>query len=152
MNKTFYKGEACMKFLYMTFCEKEYIQNGLKSEQYLRRVHSAPIEHPIVHWIQENLKPIKKNESVLYYDFPKEKVKDFYNLLVEAHAEKSNESPRPWKFLPNPSEESYIYPMAQYEKEYGTTYYESIYKYITAIEIIINIFDFDTNQLILYIQ
>ena len=141
-----------MKFLYIVYRKKQDIQNGLTSDQLLKRVHSAPIEHPIVHWIQENLESVQKNDTVVYYDFPKEKVKDFYNVLMDAHAEKSYESPRPWKFLPIPSEEQYIYPIAQYEKEYSTTYYEALYKYITAIGIILNIFDFEANQLMLYIQ
>lgn len=141
-----------MKFLYIAYRERQDVQNGLAFEKLLKRVHSAPIEHPIVHWVQENLKSAQKNDTVIYYDFPKEKVEEFYNVLLDAHAEKSNESPRPWKFLPIPSEEQYIYQIAQYEKEYGTTYYDSLYKYITAIGVILNIFDFEANQLILYIQ
>ena len=141
-----------MKFLYITYIDKKYIENGLKSEQQLKRIHSAPIEHPIVYWIQDNLHAIGENGTTLYYDFPKGKVEDLYNILVDAHAEKCSESPRPWKFLPHPSEERYAYPITPYEKEYGTTYYESLYKYITAIGVMLNIFDFNANQLVVYIK
>lgn len=141
-----------MDFLYIAYRSKQDIQKEQVLERFLKRVYSAPVEHPIVHWIQENLESIRKNDTTLYYDFPKEKVEIFYNTLLDAHAEKSKESPRPWKLLPIPAAEDYAYPIAQYEKEYGAIYYESLYKYITAIGVILNIFDFEANQLIMYIH
>ncbi|PIC58704.1 hypothetical protein CSV80_01575 [Sporosarcina sp. P12(2017)] len=141
-----------MKFLYIMYREKLNIQNELTSQNNLKRVHLAPIEHPIVHWMQRNLETIQILDSVIYYDLSKEKVENFYSTLLDAHAEKSKTSPRPWKYLPIPTEEQYIYPIAQYEKEYGITYYESLYKYITVFGVILNIFDFQDNQLIVFIQ
>lgn len=150
--KAFCKGEGIMKFLYITYCDKLNTQKEPTSQNLLKRVHSAPIEHPIVHWVQRNLETIEKTGPIIYYDFPEKKVESFYNMLLDAHAEKNNDSPRPWKFLPIPSEEQYVYPIAQYDKEYGITYYESIYKYITVLGVILNIFDFEANQLIIHIQ
>lgn len=141
-----------MRFFYITYRKKLDIQKGSISESLLKRVHSAPIEHPIVDWVQKNLETVEIVDPVIYYDLPKEMVENFYNRLLDAHAEKSKESPRPWKFFPIPSNEKYIYPIAQYEKEYGTTYYASLYKYITVLGVILNIFNFDANQLIIYVQ
>ncbi|ARF18538.1 hypothetical protein [Sporosarcina ureae] len=141
-----------MKFLYITYRNKLDIQLGLTSEHLLKRVHSAPIEHPIVYWVQRNLETVEKLDPVIYYDVPKEKVETLYNTLLDVHAEKSKNSPRPWKYLPIPTGEQYVFPIAQYEKEYGITYYESIYKYITVLGVILNIFDFKANQLLIYIQ
>ncbi|ARJ40118.1 hypothetical protein CSV71_00525 [Sporosarcina sp. P21c] len=141
-----------MRFLYITYRKKQDIQKVPISENLLKRVHAAPIEHPIVYWLQKNVETIEILDSVIYYDLTKEMVESFYNTLWDAHAEKTKASPRPWKFLPIPADEQYIYPIAQYEKEYGVTYYESIYKYITVLGVILNIFDFDANQLIIFIQ
>lgn len=139
-----------MDFLYIAYRDKQNIQKEQQFERLLKRVHSAPAEHPIVHWVHKNLQPIGEYNMISYYDFPREKVESFYNILLNAHAEKSKECPRPWKLLPIPTAEDYAYPIAQYEKEYGAVYYESLYKYITAIGVILNIFDFEANQLIIY--
>ncbi|PIC81310.1 hypothetical protein CSV75_05900 [Sporosarcina sp. P18a] len=141
-----------MKFLYITYHKKLHLQIELISESHLKRVHSAPIEHAIVYWLQKNLETVETVDSIISYDLPKEMVESFYTTLLDAHTEKSKESPRPWKFLPNPTDEQYMFPIAQYEKEYGITYYESIYKYITVLGVILNIFDFESNQLIIYIR
>ncbi|ARK25853.1 hypothetical protein SporoP37_15065 [Sporosarcina sp. P37] len=140
-----------MIFLYIAYRNRQDIQEE-QFNQSLKRVHSAPIEHPIVQWIRENLTPISANGNVTYFDFPKEKAERLYGKLSDAHAEKSKDSPRPWKYLPIPDEQNYPYPIAHYEKEYGVIYYDTLYKYITALGIILQIFDFTANQLIVYIQ
>lgn len=141
-----------MDFLYIVYRDTTETEYHRFHPSKLHKVHQAPIEHPIVKWILENLVSSNEVNNVTYLEFPKEKVEKFYNILCEAHAEKSADSPRPWKYLPIPDEGDYPYPIAQYEKEYGTIYYESLYKYITALGVILNIFDFENKQLLVCIH
>ncbi|WP_301109474.1 hypothetical protein [Sporosarcina sp.] len=120
--------------------------------QQCKSVHQAPLEHQIGEWIRNHLVLLAENDYILCYDFPKDKVELFYAILNEAHAEKAKNSSRPWKYLPIPEETNYPYPIAQYEKEYGQIYYESLYKYITALGVILNIFDFEKHRLVISIR
>ncbi|AXH98788.1 hypothetical protein DV702_03055 [Sporosarcina sp. PTS2304] len=141
-----------MKFLHIVYCEKDAINQLHLSDTQISKVHQAPIEHAIVHWMRKNVVlPIEIN-SITYYDFPKDKVELFYDILTKAHAQQSQQSARPWKYLPIPDEEEYPYKIAEYEKEYGTVYYDSLYKYITAIGVILQIFDFETKRLLVCIK
>lgn len=138
-----------MKFLYLAYCEK----NVIHPEQVIvSKVHQAPIEHAIVQWIRQHLTVCREINSVEYVKFSKEQVENFYAILHKAHAEQTSETSRPWKYLPIPSQENYPYKIAEYEKEYGPIYYESLYKYITALEIILNLFDFEQHQLLVSIR
>lgn len=141
-----------MEFLYVGYREKQQLPDKQISSGALNRVHAAPVEHPVVYWCQRNLPAIHLGDAAESYDFPKEKVEELYQVLSDAHAEKKHDSPRPWKFMPIPAENEYPYHMASYEKEYGGTYYDSLYKYITVLGVILNIFDFDKKQLIAYVQ
>lgn len=141
-----------MKFLHIVYADKSEMRGRRTLGKNLGEVHRAPIEHPIVDWIRKNLIPVAEQGQIQYFDFPKEKVELLNNLLNEAHAEKSKDTPRPWKYLPIPDDEHYPFMIAQYEKEYGTIYYESLYKYVTALGVILNIFDFEKNRLLVFIQ
>ncbi|WP_153731371.1 hypothetical protein [Sporosarcina obsidiansis] len=141
-----------MEFLYIVYHDNSEVSEGRLHEQTCKKVHQAPIEHQIVEWLRRNLELFQEKDQVQYYNFPKEKVELFYNILSEAHAEKSKDTPRPWKYLPIPDDDEYPYMIAEYEKEYGSIYYESLYKYITALGVILNIFDFENNQLLVFIQ
>lgn len=141
-----------MKFLHIEYCGLNEISEAAIHQHPCKKVHQAPLEHPIAAWVRNQLRLLAENEEILCYDFPKEKVELFYDVLNEAHAEKAKDPSRPWKYLPIPDEENYPYPIAQYEKEYGQIYYESLYKYITVLGVILNIFDFEKNQLIITIK
>ncbi|PIC65544.1 hypothetical protein CSV79_00250 [Sporosarcina sp. P13] len=141
-----------MKFLYMVYCEKNAVHHLQLSKTMISKVHQAPIEHPIVEWIRKNTVLPIEIDGVPYYDFPKEKIELFYDILTKAHAEQFANSSRPWKYLPIPDETEYPYKIAEYEKEYGSIYYESLYKYKTALGIILNIFDFENKRLLMCIH
>lgn len=137
-----------MKFVYLVYRDNK----DAMTMQTVHRVHQAPIEHPIADWLMKNLQLSSVEDEVEYLRFPQDKVKSFYKILCDAHAEKSNDPARPWKYLPIPDEEDYPYPIAQYEKEYGAIYYESLYKYVNVLEVILNIFDFEQNELFVCIR
>ncbi|MDV6377596.1 hypothetical protein ORD22_04885 [Sporosarcina sp. GW1-11] len=141
-----------MKFLYIVYCEKNAVHQLQLSKEMVYKVHQAPIEHAVVAWIRKNVVLPIEIDGVTYFEFPKVKVKLLYDILLKAHAEQSADSSRPWKYLPIPSEVGYPYKLAEYEKEYGLIYYESLYKYITVFGIILNIFDFDNKRLLVCIQ
>lgn len=136
-----------MKFLYIVYRRKE--DAGNETEKV---VHQAPIEHSIVKWLLDNTSEERGTDHAGCSEISKEQVAALYDLLTLAHAEKSKESPRPWKYLPIPSEENYPFTIAQYEKEYAAIYYESLYKYITAFGVIAAIFDFHQNSLMFCIR
>lgn len=136
-----------MKFLYIVYRGKEDADNETE-----KIVHQAPIEHSIVKWLLDNACEERSANCAGCSEISKEQVEALYDQLTLAHAEKSKESPRPWKYLPIPDEENYPFAIAQYEKEYAAIYYESLYKYITAFGVILAIFDFHQNSLMFCIR
>lgn len=141
-----------MNFLHIDFFEKgEALESAVK-EKTLRRVHQAPIEHPILQWIRTQIAAVEEVQGIQYYLFSKEDIEQFHEICNRAHAEKVESPSRPWKFLPVPDEDDYPYSIAAYEKEYGTVYYEAVYKYITVTNVVLNIFDFSRFQLVVYVK
>lgn len=138
-----------MKFVYLLYRDRT---ADAMTVQTVNKVHQAPIEHPIADWLMKNLQKSVVENEIEYLSFPKSEVERFYNILCEAHAEKSNDPARPWKYLPIPDEGVYPYPIAQYEKEYGAIYYESLYKYINVFEVVLNIFNFEQYDLFVCIR
>lgn len=143
-----------MKFLHIAFMDKGQSVKQTINNQALRPIHKSPIEHAIVWWIQQQQQITTEIIHLqTYYLFTKEDIENFFNTCNVTDAEREQIKPRPWLHLPIPKDEStYAYQVAEYEKEYATVYYDAVYKYMNVLSVILNIFDFDSKQIVIYVK